>query len=296
LMKPARAWIMHVGPGDSVHGDAVFWPRRRGEARFEQLRVWTTFPFGFFRRTIKFSQAQHTLIFPRLYELRRNVLSAITPVGLLGTRVSQHAGAGDDYYGLREYRPGDSLRHIAWKRSAQLGQIVCVERTSPSPPKIRVVLDLRTPTAQLKVSKEDRVTNRQLEEQAISLAASLVHAAHEAGYEIGLSIPGTGMPPIAIRRNQWHVNKIMAALASIDLDEERLSNQPTSLLDAERAGLVVIHPDRVNPLTSREDVLYLTGHHLKKLAIGALGWETVTYASLPAFESNPMPKSEGTAA
>jgi uncharacterized protein (DUF58 family) len=159
-----------------------------------------------------------------------------------------------------------------------------------------VVLDLRTPTEQLKVSKEDRVTKRQLEEQAISLAASLVHAAHEAGYEVGLSLPGSGMQAIALRRNQWHVNKIMAALASIDLDETRITDQRTSLLDAERAGLVVIHPDRVNPLTSREDVLYLTGHHLRQLAIGALGWETVTYASLPAFESNPMPKHEEHAA
>lgn len=296
LMKPARAWIMHVGPGDSVHGDAVFWPRRRGEAQFLQLRAWTTFPFGLVRRRIKVVQDQHTLIFPRLYELRRGVLDAVTPIGILGTRISQHAGAGDDYYGLREYRPGDSLRHIAWKRSAQLGQIVCIERTNPSPPKIRVTLDLRTPTEQLRIGPDERLTRRQLEEQAISLAASLVHAAHESGYEVGLSLPGTGMTSIAIRRSRWHVNKIMAALASIDLDARRVIDAMPNLLDAERAGLVVIHPDRVTPLTSREDVLYLTGHHLRKLAIGALGWETVTYASLPAFETKSIEQAKESAA
>ena len=120
---------------------------------------------------------------------------------------------------------------------------------------------------------------------AISLAASLVHAAHESGYEVGLSMPGTGIAQIAMRRSKWHVNKIMAALASIDLQTKRIASAGPTLLDAERAGLVVISPDRVKPMTSREDVLYLTGLHLKTLAVGALGWETVTYASLPAYES-----------
>lgn len=286
LMRSARAWIMHVGPGDSVHGDAVFWPRRRGEMEFLTLRVWTGFPFGFFTRTIRVRLQQHTLIFPRLFELKRGVVESITPVGPLGTRISQHTGAGDDYYGLREYRPGDSLRHIAWKSSAKLGQIVCIERTSPSPPRIRIVLDLRTPTDQLRTDDTSDVRPRILEEQAISLAASLVHAAHEAGYEVGLSLPGMRREPIPLRRSRWHINKIMAALASINLDGERDQTMAPKTLDAERAGLVVIQPDRVTPLTGREDVLYLTGHHLKSLAVGALGWETVTYASLPAFEAS----------
>ena len=104
------------------------------------------------------------------------------------------------------------------------------------------------------------------------------------------------MHPIAIRRNKWHVNKIMAALASIDLDAQRDTALFPNLLDTERAGLVIIHPDRVSPLTSREDVLHLTGHHLRQMAVGALGWETVTYASMPAFEANPLGQTEGDAA
>ena len=285
LMKSAKAWIMHIGPGDSVHGDAVYWPKRRGEARYGQVQVRCSFPFGLVKRTITVTQDQHTLIFPRLFELRRGLLSSLTPMGLLGMRVSQHSGSGDDYYGLREYRPGDSLRRIAWKRTAKMGELVCIEHANPSPPKIRIVLDLKTPTDQLQASVAEGLTARQLEEMAISLAASIVHAAHETGFEVGLSLPGTGMAQIAMRRSKWHVNKIMAALASIDLKAQRVASAGPTLLDAERAGLVVISPDRVNPVTSREDVLYLTGLHLKTLAVGALGWETVTYASLPAYES-----------
>jgi hypothetical protein len=49
LMAPARGWVMHLGPGETVHGEAIFWPGSRGEARFDRLRIWTTFPFGIFR-------------------------------------------------------------------------------------------------------------------------------------------------------------------------------------------------------------------------------------------------------
>ena len=47
--------------------------------------------------------------------------------------VSPRPGAGDDYYGLREFRRGDSLRQVAWKRTAFLDQLVCIERTGPAP-------------------------------------------------------------------------------------------------------------------------------------------------------------------
>src|SRR5690606_27669822 len=70
FMAPASAWVMHVGPRETVHGEAVFWPTRRGEAHFDLLTISTSFPFGIIRKSITISQRQHTLIFPRLYTLK----------------------------------------------------------------------------------------------------------------------------------------------------------------------------------------------------------------------------------
>jgi uncharacterized protein (DUF58 family) len=156
LMAPARAWVMHLGPGETVHGEAVFWPRRRGEARFDRLRIWTTFPFGIVKKSITVSLPQHTLIYPLRYDLRRDVLHAVAPQGLSGAKISPHTGAGDDYYGMRDFRPGDQLRQIAWKRSACLDQLVCLERTMPTPPRLRIVVNLTTPTDGLPVAAEGR--------------------------------------------------------------------------------------------------------------------------------------------
>lgn len=261
LMKPARAWVMHLGPRETVHGEATFWPSRRGEVGFDQIRIWTTFPFGIVKKSITVSQPQHTLVHPVLYELRRSVLREVAPQGLAGSRMSPQTGHGDDYYGMREFRPGDSVRQIAWKRTAALDQLVCLERTRPTPPRLRIVVNLTAPAP------------RDLEEQAISLAASIINAADHNGFEVGLTMPGTGRPALLIRRSHWHRQKMMAALAGVDLDAARRPPGRTPATHAERAGQVVIHPDRIDPAIGRSDAWHLTARQTGTLVAGPIGWD-----------------------
>jgi uncharacterized protein (DUF58 family) len=294
---PPGAWVMHVGTRETVHGEAIFWPTRRGKVTFERIRVWSTFPFGIIRKSRVFAQPQHTLIYPMLYELRHGLLKSITPKALLGSKVSHHTGAGDDYYGMREYRPGDSMRHIAWKRTARTDQLITIERTSPSPAKLRVILDLTEHGGRPRHSgaESSRAApsapheRHDLEERAISLAASIVHEADLEGYEIGLTILGLPVAPIPLRRNRWHFNKIMAALAEIDLQAPRIAAQSQPVRDAERAGLVVIAPDRIHTLPGREDAWYLTARQLENLAVRPIGWDAARSSREQSRSAAPAP-------
>jgi len=267
LMSPLRAWVMHVGPNDIVHGEAVAWPHGRGEAHFTDIRVTSMFPFGLIKRSVTMSQSQHTLIYPEVHELQPRVLDAISTTGSTGVRMSPISGSGDEYFGMREYRIGDAARQISWKRSAGRDALISVERTQPNPPRLRAVLDLTIPTAALPLSKaEGDTAGRRAEEQAISLTASLVQMAERQGYEVGLKVLGLDSPDIPLRRSQWHVHKIMASLASIDLDADRRSAATSDLAESERAGLVIVHPDRVH-FVSREDAWHLTASQLASLSI-----------------------------
>ncbi|MCA9290446.1 MAG: DUF58 domain-containing protein [Phycisphaerales bacterium] len=269
LLRPAQAWVMHIGPRETIHGEAVFWPLRRGAVAFEAVRLSTTFPFGVLRKTMTVVQPQQTLIHPKLHALRRRVLKAIVPDGPPGMKIAAHAGANDDYFGLREYRIGDSLRHIAWKRLARSDDLVSIERSRPNPPRIRVVLNLIEPTDALRIDPETE-NARDLEETAISLAASIIHAADEAGYEVGLTVHGVDVPLIPIRRNHWHRGRMLAALAGIDLDAPRLPRGPSAR--DERAGVVVVHPDRVVDLAGGASALHLRARQMSTLTDGPLGW------------------------
>jgi uncharacterized protein (DUF58 family) len=271
-MAPVSSWVMHVGPRDTVHGEAVFWPTRRGVADFHHVRLWSAFPFGLVKKSITFEQPAHTLIYPRVYELRRGVVDALRPRGPLGARVGTRAGQGDEYYGLREYREGDLLTHVAWKRTASLDELVCIERTRPSPPRLRVVVDLRRPTADLRV--DESVDARRLEEDTISLAASLIVAAESTGYEVGLTVVGVPVDALPARGGAWHVDRLLGALAIIDLDGPRSPHAGVIGPEGESAGLVVIHPDRVDPsIGRREDAWHLTGDQLARLGVRAVGWQ-----------------------
>jgi uncharacterized protein (DUF58 family) len=280
-----RAWIMHVGPRETVHGEAMFWPTRRGEIHFGEIRIWTTFPFGLIKKSVTINRPQHTLIYPRMYELRRDVLTLVDSPSPLGMRVTQRPGAGDDYYGLREYRENDSVRNIAWKRSATADQLLCIERSRPSPPKVRIILDLSRPSDQLRVKRDVKSSGRELEEQAISLAASLIQLADANTFEIGLTVLGMSLPSFPVRRNHWHIRKMVSMLAGIDLDQPRQNVSDISAIDVERAGVVVIQPDRVEPLTSRADVAYLTAGQLDNLALAPIGWEPAQFAHGPERQS-----------
>ncbi|MDZ4756241.1 MAG: DUF58 domain-containing protein [Phycisphaerae bacterium] len=263
-MRPAAGWVLHVGPGDTVHGEAVFFPQRRGRFVFTRFRVWTTFPFGFVRKSLSFDQRTETLVHPRVLALREDLLGALTKGGLGGFRLSSNVGPSEDYFGVREYRPGDSVRQIAWKRMAAGQGVVSIERSSATPPRLRVVVNLRTETAQLRVA-EGRTSPREMEETAISIAASVIALAERQGYEVGLTVLGVPALRSPVRRGHWHIEKLMATLAAIDLDAPRDSEAKLPDADRDRSIIVAIHPDRAVPSIAPDGAWHLVSTQLATL-------------------------------
>lgn len=281
--KAARAadgWVMHVGPGDTVHGEIVLFPERRGRFVFDRFRVWSTFPFGLVRKSVSFGQRTEVLVHPRVLPLKEDLLSSLTRGGLGGFRLSSAPGPGEDYFGVREYRPGDSVRQIAWKRVAAGQGIVSIERSSSTPPRIRVVLNLRTPTTKLRVA-ENGPSQRELEEQAIALAASLVSLADRQGYEVGLTVLGLDDARLPsrrspLRRGHWHVEKLMTTLAAVDLDAARDEQAQLPESDRDRAVIVAVHPDRAVPSIAPEGAWHFVATQLETLLMAEAGGGRVT--------------------
>lgn len=238
-----HAWVMHVGPRERVYGEAILRPLRRGVLRLGGFEASTTFPFGILLKRLAFTQPGEVLIQPETRELRRELLERVTAGGIGGHRLSRDSGGADDFFGVREYRAGDSVRSIAWKRLAGTGELATIERSRSVPPRLRILIDLRMPTEQIRV--EDGEDARMLEERAIVLAASFAALAEQLGYEYALSVAGFEFPPIPLRRGFFHRERIMAVLAAIDLDAGRSPGNGLAASD-ERATVLAVHPDRVD--------------------------------------------------
>ena len=134
------------------------------------------------------------------------------------------------------------------------------------------MLDLRRATSDLRVA--EGVDPRALEEDAITLAASLMALADRQGDEFGLTILGLDVAAIPLRRGHFHRAKVLAALAALDLDQPRDASA-TLRESAERATVLFVHPDRADTSISPAVGWNFTAAQLSSLRIPlALGGET----------------------
>jgi uncharacterized protein (DUF58 family) len=262
-MRTSRAFVQHVGPREQVTTEGICWPERRGPLRFGAVRAETVFPFGLVMKSVRSDEPAECLVFPRIEPLRPGVLAALSEEGFAGASTSTRPGPGSDFLGVREYRPGDSVRHISWRRSAATGQLAVVERSVDAPPRVHVVLDLRRPTSALRVDAAGPAP-RDLEEDAIVLAASLLAQADRDGYESRLTVLGLPSPAMPMRRGHWHVQKQLAALAALDLDAPR-DGAAAPAPDRTRAAVLVVHVDRGDLSVGGASAVHLAAGRLASL-------------------------------
>jgi len=107
----------------SEHGSAAFeqsaTPKRRGALQLSAVVVTWADPFGLFNSCCTVACPQSVLILPKRYP--------VTPLNLPGTvryqpggvSLASSVGQSEEFVSLREYRPGDPLRHIHWRSWAK---------------------------------------------------------------------------------------------------------------------------------------------------------------------------------
>lgn len=233
-------WVLHVGPRQSVLAEAPCWPLRRGMLHFERITLSTSFPFGVVRRVAEIERHDALLVYPQIFRMNRRTLFRLTQSSTVGRRQNDQGGGTEEFFGLREYRPGDSLKAINWKRSARTGQLVARELTQTRPPRLMVALDLTElpPLTSPPANARRRFLNwfgRAPQapmlpyadaERALSLAASLICDAHFHGFEFGLVTQGVACPAFAVQASLSHRSQILEMLALLDLSARRADPVP----------------------------------------------------------------------
>jgi len=247
-----------------THRRVVAWykPARRGRISFQVVQATSGSPLGLARKSLRWTQERTVVVTPQVVPLRRGVIGSLTSASNTGTSIGRGIGPGEDPAGLRPWRHGDRVRHVAWHRSTMPGELVVVERTEPERPRVRLVLNLSTPTAALRSADGDP---RLLEERAIVLAASLASAANDEGLEYGLEVLGFPEAVSPCRRGGRQCTRIHRLLGELDLDAPRRS-EPRSVR-ATPARVIVIHPERVDLGIGTKEAVHLTAAHLSSLEV-----------------------------
>ncbi len=268
LMPAPRAFLMHLGPGKSAHLAATVEPHRRGEAMFLVVRVSSAFPFGIFTKAILSVQRDSVLILPRVDPVRHDVtrdLAARAQAGLSSTSIS---GRGDEFYGVRDYAPGDSPRAIAWKPSARTGDLVVRENARPTSGSLLIMLNLNGSGA----PTDDGPSADEQNERAISLAASLSVAAHRAGLDVGIAAPDLDVA-VAPAASARQAQIVLGALARLDCEKPRTPGGSAADEAARwslRSPTVIVHAAGIEPAFGPPGARHLTANELERVvAVGA---------------------------
>jgi len=206
FMLPARRWRIPDKereeplpgtwvdlPAKSVCRVGVGLPtRRRGRRECPRIRLWTRYPFGLWEAWSYLRPALSTVVYP-------SPESEGPPLPAAETGQDESSGitaGGDEFSGVRPYRPGDPQKMIAWRLAARSDELSV--RFFESSGAGDVMLDFDSLPRALDV------------EQRIARLARWVLMAEGAGLRYGLQLSSR---EVELGRGHEHCERCLEALA-----------------------------------------------------------------------------------
>jgi len=114
------------GSGSAVLEQTIV-PKCRGSLQLPALSVSWSDPFGLFNSCCVVSCAQSVLILPKRYPVSPLNLPGTVRYQAGGVSLASSVGQSEEFVSLREYRPGDPLRHIHWRSWAKMERPIVKE-------------------------------------------------------------------------------------------------------------------------------------------------------------------------
>lgn len=182
-----------VAAGASATLHLSFRPAQRGPLHTGRLRLDSRFPLGLFNAWTWVKLDFQGVVYPQPEYVPLVLASGDSGDNLPGAATTQ-AGA-QDFFGLRPYQPGDSLRRIAWKQLARGKGLVSKEFDHDEGATCWLAWDSLPGVAV---------------ETRLSRLCGWVLEAHQRGWRYGLRLPGTELEP---DNSEVHRDRCLHALA-----------------------------------------------------------------------------------
>ena len=157
--------LLPMEPGATIKNRVALMPRRRGHLNLRGITISRPDPFGLFKAAVHIRNRQSVLILPRRYPVPALELPGSRRFQPGGVTLASSVGDSQEFFSVREYRPGDPLRHIHWKSWARTGKPIIKEFQDEFFVRHALILDTFEPNGETEVF-----------ESAVSVAASFVDA------------------------------------------------------------------------------------------------------------------------
>ncbi|HEY2937576.1 MAG TPA: DUF58 domain-containing protein [Gaiellaceae bacterium] len=198
--RPAPA----LPPRGAIEVSTQLRPLRRGRFTLADLTIGRPDPFGLVKALVTLPIQDSVLVLPKRYPLPGVALPGTRRYQRGGVALASSVGDSEEFASLRDYRPGDPLRHVHWKRSATLGWPVVKEFQDEFFVRHALVLDTFLD-----------VEASEVFEEAVSVAASFACAIQTQDSLLDLLFVGAEAYCFTIGRGLGHLDKMLEILAGV---------------------------------------------------------------------------------
>ncbi len=215
LGQPVRVPITKLSSGEKLTHRYSVRCTRRGVYEIGPLVAIKGDPLGLTQRETLIAEPFELLVHPRIEIVSDRPLTRQFEDPPIRPPVSKPWPSGLEFYGMREYKPGDDLRRIVWRASARTGKIMVREAEQGITDKITIILDTDRGTH----SRDGEGLSESFE-AGVRAAASVAVRHLREGYEI--KIETNGGPLTRTLRGANQQLPLLDAFAKVEMGRDPL--------------------------------------------------------------------------
>lgn len=224
--------------GQALDFDFTF-TARRGVYRWNSIHLVAIDPFALFEHKNKIAVSAELEMLPDWVKLRGVKFHPQKTLSIPGMNSSHQPGVGTDFWGVREYQSGDSIRWVDWRHTAkQRRTVITKEFEREDAADFGIILDARATVNQI---DGDQSLFGHSVEAALTLSEMFVNT----GNRVSLLVLGKKLIRVFPGSGKEHLLQIQRKLASCDLSDlpalADLRYLPVKLFPS-RALVIMISP------------------------------------------------------
>ena len=207
ITKGSNYTLLYMRPWQEVSFEYSLKLPLRGHYHLGPVKLRVKDAFDLFYNE-KIEESLHSFsVFPQIEVLEEQVIKSRAPKLLSGAMPLNVIGAGTEFYSLREFVPGDSLRSVNWKALAKKGKMMVNETVREDVMDVILLVDAR------EVSAVGGGRDTPLE-MSCRAAATYAKQLLDERNNVALMIYGDTVERVDLDRGEHHLFKILTSLSS----------------------------------------------------------------------------------
>jgi uncharacterized protein (DUF58 family) len=185
---------------------------KRGAYRIGPLKIESAYPLGVssVERPMP-EEAPTLLVYPKVFPIASLPLMRGITLPMNGVEAMSKGGGSEEFFGTREYRPGDHLKYIHWPSTARRAKLIVKEFEIRAATEVTILLDLHRNSS----AGEGKETPL---EYAVKISASVAQYALDRGHDLQLVGYGRNTHHLPPARGMTQLAAVLEALARVEAD------------------------------------------------------------------------------